>query len=93
MAEIAEIEKATGDRIKTLLKYLLKVGKSQKVHLKFLICCLDAVTCLDHVISTGCQMTNLVLNFEYLLLLCFLTTAKFCNFWHLQSIIRLSQLN
>ena len=44
VAEIAEIEKATGDRIKTLLKYLLKVGKSQKVHLKFLTCCLDAVT-------------------------------------------------
>ena len=48
VAEIAEIEKATGDRIKTLLKYLLKVGKSQKVHLKFLNFCLDAVTCLDH---------------------------------------------
>ena len=31
----------------------------------------------DHVISTGRQMTNLVLNFEYLLLLCFLTTAEF----------------
>ena len=71
MAEIAEIEKATGDRIKTLLKYLLKVGKSQKVHLKFLTCCLDAVICLDHVISTGRQMMNLVSNFEYLLLLCF----------------------
>ena len=42
VAEIAENEKATGDRIKTLLKYLLKVGKSQKVHLKFLNCCLDA---------------------------------------------------
>ena len=26
VAEIAEIEKATGDRIKTLLKYLSKVG-------------------------------------------------------------------
>ena len=25
----------------------------------------------NHVISTGRQMTNLVLNFEYLLLLCF----------------------
>ena len=31
----------------------------------------------DHVISTGCQMTNLVLNFEYLLLLCFLTRVEF----------------
>ena len=31
----------------------------------------------DHVISTGHQMTNLVLNFEYLSLLCFLTTAEF----------------
>ena len=31
----------------------------------------------DHVISTGRQMTNLVLNFEYLLLLCFLTAAEF----------------
>ena len=65
VAEIAEIEKATGDRIKTLLKYLLKVGKSQKVHLKFLICCLDAVSCLDHVILT---------------VICFLTAAEFWNF-------------
>ena len=32
--------------------------------------------CPDHVISTGHQMTNLVSNFEYLLLLCFLTVAK-----------------
>ena len=31
----------------------------------------------DHVISIGRQMTNLVLNFEYLLLLCFLTMAEF----------------
>ena len=31
----------------------------------------------DHVISTGHQMTNLVSNFEYLLLLCFLTVAEF----------------
>ena len=31
----------------------------------------------DHVISTGRQMTNLVLNFEYLLLLNFLATAEF----------------
>ena len=73
VAETAEIEKAAGDRIKTLLKYLLKVGKSQKVRLKFL-------TCLNHVISTGNQMTNLVSNFEYLLLLCFLTAAEFWNF-------------
>ena len=80
VAEIAEIEKATGDRIKTLLKYLLKVGKSQKVHLKFLICCLDAVTCLDHVILTGRQMTYSLSNFEYLLLSCFLTAAEFWNF-------------
>ena len=33
--------------------------------------------CLDHVISTGGQMRNLVSNFEYLLLLSFLTVAKF----------------
>ena len=31
----------------------------------------------DHVISTGRQMTNLVLNFEYLSLLCFLTMDEF----------------
>ena len=34
----------------------------------------------DHVISIGCQMKNLASNFEYLLLLCFLTEAKFLNF-------------
>ena len=33
--------------------------------------------CPDHVISTGRQMTNLVSNFEYLLLLSLLTTTKF----------------
>ena len=33
--------------------------------------------CPDHVISTRRQMTNLVLNFEYLLLSCFLTKAEF----------------
>ena len=33
-------------------------------------------------------MSNLVLNFKLLLLLCFLTAAKFWNLWHLQSIIR-----
>ena len=33
--------------------------------------------CLDHVISTGRQMTNLVSNFEYLLLLFLLTATKF----------------
>ena len=31
----------------------------------------------DHVISTCRQMTNLVSNFEYLLLLCFLTMDEF----------------
>ena len=31
----------------------------------------------DHVISTGHQMINLVLNFEQMLWLCFLTPAKF----------------
>ena len=35
--------------------------------------------CPDHVISTGRQMKNLVLNFEYLLLLCF-----FKHSWVLQ---------
>ena len=33
--------------------------------------------CADHVISTGRQVTNLVSNFEYLLLLSFLTAAEF----------------
>ena len=32
---------------------------------------------LDHVISTGRQMTNLVSNFEYLVLLSFLTEIEF----------------
>ena len=31
----------------------------------------------DHVNSTGRQMTNLVLNFKYLLLLCFLIMVEF----------------
>ena len=31
----------------------------------------------DHIILTGHQVTNLVSNFEYLLLLCFLTSAEF----------------
>jgi hypothetical protein len=34
----------------------------------------------DHVILLGRQMTNLVFNFEYLLLLCFSTEAKFLKF-------------
>ena len=34
----------------------------------------------DHVISTGRQMTNLVSNFKYLLLLCFLTAAEVLKF-------------
>ena len=50
------------------------------------------ILCLDHVILTGCQMNNLVSNFEYLLLLCFLTAAKFWNLGHLQGIIRVPQL-
>ena len=33
--------------------------------------------CLNHVILTGRQITNLVSNFEFLLLLCFLNLAKF----------------
>ena len=33
--------------------------------------------CPDHVISTGRQMTSLVSNFEYLLLLCFGTAVEF----------------
>ena len=33
--------------------------------------------CPDHVISAGRQMKNLVLNFEYLLLLSFLIMAEF----------------
>ena len=37
--------------------------------------------CLGHVISTGCQMTNLVSIFEYLSLLCF---AEFRNLGNLQ---------
>ena len=43
--------------------------------------------CPDCIISTGCQMTNLVLSFEYLLLLWFLTTAEFWNLGYLQGII------
>jgi len=39
--------------------------------------CLLLNLCPNHVISTGGQMTNLVSNFEYLLMLCFLTVAEF----------------
>ena len=44
------------------------------------------------ILWKGRQMTNLVSNFEYLLLLCFLTAAKFWNLGHLQGIIRVPQL-
>ena len=42
----------------------------------------------NHVISPGRRTTNLVSNFEYLLLLCFLTMAEFWNLGHFQGIIR-----
>ena len=45
--------------------------------------------CQNHVISVGRQMTNSMLNFEYLLFLSFFTMAEFCNLGHLQGIIRL----
>ena len=48
--------------------------------------------CPDHVISTGRQMTSLVSNFEYLLLLFFLIVAEFWNLGHLLGIIRVPYL-
>ena len=55
--------------------------------------CPNSVYFPDHVILTGYQMINLVLNFEYLLLLCFLNKTQFWNLGHLQSsIIRLAEL-
>ena len=44
--------------------------------------------CLVHVIWTERQMSKLVLNVKYLLLLSFLTVAKFYNLGHIQGIIR-----
>ena len=44
--------------------------------------------CLVHVIWTGRRMSKLVLNVKYLLLLSFLTAAKFYNLGHIQGIIR-----
>ena len=38
---------------------------------------IELAYCPDHVISTGRQLKNLLSNFEYLLLLSFLTPAKF----------------
>ena len=44
--------------------------------------------CQDHVILTGRQMTKLVSNVEYLVMLSFLTLANFLNLGHLQGITR-----
>ena len=44
--------------------------------------------CVVHVIWTGRQMSKLVLNVKYLLLLSFLTVAKFYNLGHIQGMIR-----
>ena len=43
--------------------------------------------CLVHVIWTERQMSKLVLNVRYLLLLPFLTAAEFYNLGHIQGII------
>ena len=44
--------------------------------------------CLVHFIWTERRMSKLVLNFKYLLLLCFLTVAEFYNLGHIQGVIR-----
>ena len=44
--------------------------------------------CPFHVIWTERQMSKLVLNVKYLLLLSFSTAAKFYNLGHIQGIIR-----
>ena len=46
----------------------------------------NVVLCPDYVISTARQKTNLLSNFEYLLLLYFLIAAEFWNLGHLQGI-------
>ena len=46
------------------------------------------VLCPVHVIWTEHRMSKLVLNVKYLLLLSFLTAAKFYNLGHIQGIIR-----
>ena len=51
--------------LETLPKYHF-LNRNAKSHL-----------CWNYVISTGHEMTNLVWNFEYLVLLSFLTVAKF----------------
>ena len=44
--------------------------------------------CLLHVIWTERQMSKLVLNVKYLLLLSFLTATEFYNLGHIQGVIR-----
>ena len=46
---------------------------------------IDLDQCPDHVISTGRHIRNLVSNFEFLLVLCFLHEVKFWNLGHLQA--------
>ena len=45
--------------------------------------------CLVHVIWTERQMSKLVLNVRYLLLLPFLTAAEFYNLGHIQGTVKL----
>ena len=47
-----------------------------------------SLSCPVHVIWTGHRMLKLVLNVKYLLLLSFLSAAKFYNLGHIQGIIR-----
>ena len=62
------LKKATIFMLEIALFLIQKQEKSEGLTFK----------CADHVILTGHQMTTLVLNFEYLLLLCFLPAeAKF----------------
>ena len=49
---------------------------------------LDEPLCLVHVIWTERQMSKLLLNVKYLLLLSFLPAAEFYNLGHIQGIIR-----
>ena len=55
-----------------------------------LIVTLFVVLCLVHVIWTGCRMLKLVLNVKYLLLLSFLSAAKFYNLGCIQGIRRVA---
>ena len=69
----------------------LTITEAEKKNKQKLVIC-ELILCMVHVIWTERQMSKLVLNVKYLLLLSFLTAAEFYNLGHIQGIMRVHQL-